>query len=66
MSDLIVKAAVKDALSDHNVSADFYDALNEEVERICVLNDSYGGVGKSSMTPCSYYTILTTSPSSLL
>jgi len=26
MSDLIVKAAVKDALSDHNVSADFYDA----------------------------------------
>ena len=24
MSDLIVKAAVKDALSDHNVSADFY------------------------------------------
>ena len=31
MSDLIVKAAVKDALSDHNVSADLYDALNEEV-----------------------------------
>ena len=29
--DLIVKAAVKDALSEHNVSADFYDALNEEV-----------------------------------
>jgi hypothetical protein len=26
MSDLIVKAAVKDALSDNNISADFYDA----------------------------------------
>ena len=34
MSDLIVKAAVKDALSDHNVSADFYDALNEEVAEL--------------------------------
>ena len=31
MSDLIVKSAVKEALSDHNVSADFYDSLNEEV-----------------------------------
>ena len=31
MSDLIVKAAVKDALSDHNVSAEFYAALSEEV-----------------------------------
>ena len=31
MSDLIVKAAVKDALSDQNVSADFYEALGEEV-----------------------------------
>jgi histone H3/H4 len=31
MSDLIVKAAVKDALSEQNVSADFYDALDEEV-----------------------------------
>lgn len=31
MTDLIVKAAVKDALSEHNVSADFYDALDEEV-----------------------------------
>ncbi|MBX0298100.1 DUF1931 domain-containing protein [Haloarcula nitratireducens] len=28
---LIVKAAVKDALSEHNVSADFYEALDEEV-----------------------------------
>jgi len=34
MSDLIVKAAVKDALSDHNVSADFYDALNEEAAEL--------------------------------
>lgn len=31
MTDLIVKAAVKDALDDKNVSADFYDALNDEV-----------------------------------
>ena len=31
MTDLIVKAAVKDALGDMNVSADFYDALNDEV-----------------------------------
>jgi|GEM_PF-248600 histone H3/H4 len=34
MSDLIVKAVVKDVLSDHNVSADFYDALNEEVTEL--------------------------------
>lgn len=34
MSDLIVKAAVKDALSEQNVSADFYDALNEEVSEL--------------------------------
>ena len=34
MSDLIVKAAVKDALSDNNVSAEFYDALNEEVAEL--------------------------------
>ena len=31
MTDLIVKAAVKDALDDKNVSADFYDALNDQV-----------------------------------
>ena len=31
MTDLIVKSAVKDALSDQNISADFYDALDEEV-----------------------------------
>ena len=34
MSDLIVKATVKDALSEQNVSADFYDALNEEVSEL--------------------------------
>lgn len=31
MADLIVKAAVKEALEDQNVAADFYEALNEEV-----------------------------------
>ncbi|MBX0297410.1 DUF1931 domain-containing protein [Haloarcula nitratireducens] len=31
---LIVKAAVKDALSEHNVSADFYEALDEEVAEL--------------------------------
>ena len=34
MSDLIVKAAVKDALSDNNVSAEFYGALDEEVAEL--------------------------------
>lgn len=34
MSDLIVKAAIKDALDDKNVAADFYDALDEEVEEL--------------------------------
>lgn len=34
MTDLIVKANVKEALDDNNVSADFYDALNEEVEAL--------------------------------
>ncbi|WP_181692160.1 DUF1931 domain-containing protein [Natronomonas sp. LN261] len=32
MADLIVKAAVKEALDDMNVASDFYDALDEEVE----------------------------------
>jgi len=31
MADLIVKAAVKEALANQNVSSDFYDALDEEV-----------------------------------
>lgn len=31
MADLIVKAAVKEALTDKNVSSDFYDALDDEV-----------------------------------
>lgn len=34
MSDLIVKSAVKEALEGHNVSSDFYDALDDEVEEI--------------------------------
>ncbi|NHN60417.1 MULTISPECIES: DUF1931 family protein [Halorussus] len=34
MADLIVKAAVKDALDDKNVASDFYDALDERVEEL--------------------------------
>ena len=34
MSGLIVKSAVKDALDDINVSADFYEALNNEVAEL--------------------------------
>ena len=34
MTSLIVKAAVKDELSDMNVSADFYDALDEDVSEL--------------------------------
>ena len=34
MTDLIVKAAVKEALNDHNVAADFYDALDAEVAEL--------------------------------
>jgi histone H3/H4 len=34
MADLIVKSAVKEALEGQNVSADFYDALDAEVEEL--------------------------------
>lgn len=34
MADLIVKSGVKEALADHNVSADLYDALDEEVAEL--------------------------------
>ncbi|EMA17287.1 hypothetical protein [Haloarcula marismortui] len=34
MADLVVKAAVKEELSDMNVASDFYDALDEEVEEL--------------------------------
>lgn len=34
MTDLIVKAGVKDALENYNVSADFYDALDQEVAEL--------------------------------
>lgn len=32
MADLVVKAAVKEALDEMNVAADFYVALDEEVD----------------------------------
>jgi histone H3/H4 len=34
MADLIVKSAVKDALDDNNVSADFYEVLDDEVAEL--------------------------------
>ena len=34
MADLIVKAAVKEALNDKNVASDFYEALDEEVDEL--------------------------------
>lgn len=34
MANLVVKAAVKDALDDKNVASDFYEALDEEVEEL--------------------------------
>lgn len=34
MADLIVKAAVKESLSGVNIAADFYDALDEEVQEL--------------------------------
>lgn len=34
MADLIVKSAVKDALTDQNVSAGFYDPLDAEVAEL--------------------------------
>ena len=34
MADLIVKAAVKEALDDKNVASYFYDALDEEVSEL--------------------------------
>ena len=34
MANLIVKAAVQDELEQMNVSADFYDALDEDVSEL--------------------------------
>jgi histone H3/H4 len=34
MADLVVKSSVKEALDDQNVSADFYEALDEEVAEL--------------------------------
>ncbi|WP_232686962.1 DUF1931 family protein [Halobacterium zhouii] len=40
MADLIVKAAVKEALDDKNVASDFYEALDDKVEDL--LDDAAG------------------------
>ncbi len=34
MADLIVKAAVKEELGEHNVASDFYQALDDEVSEL--------------------------------
>lgn len=34
MTNLIVKSAVKDALGENNVSAQFYEALDDEVAEL--------------------------------
>ena len=34
MPDLVVQSNVKDQLEDMNVAADFYDALDEEVDQL--------------------------------
>ena len=34
MTDLIVKSGVKEALENYNVSADFYDAFDQEVAEL--------------------------------
>ncbi|MFC4553585.1 MULTISPECIES: DUF1931 domain-containing protein [Halorussus] len=34
MTDLIVKAAVKNAVEGKNVSSDFYDALDDRIENL--------------------------------
>jgi histone H3/H4 len=45
MADLIVKAAVKEALDDMNVSSDFYDALDAEVGEL--LDDAARRAGEN-------------------
>ena len=34
MADLIVKSAVKDAVDENNVSAEFYEALDDEIAEL--------------------------------
>ena len=34
MAEFIVQSAVKEQLTNHNVAADFYDALDDEVEAL--------------------------------
>lgn len=53
MADLIVKAAVKDALDDKNVSGDLYDALDKEVDEL--LADAAERAeknGRKTVQPC--------------
>lgn len=51
MSDLIVKSAVKDAV-DGNVAADFYDALDAEVEELLADAERRAGEnGRSTVQP---------------
>lgn len=34
MTDLVVKTGVREALDDHQISADFFEALDGEVEEL--------------------------------
>ena len=34
MTDLIIKSGVKEALAGHSASADFYEAVNDEVAEL--------------------------------
>lgn len=34
MADLVVKNALKEAVDEHNVATDFYDALDEQVAEL--------------------------------
>lgn len=52
MVDLIVKSAVKDEIEEKNVSADFYDALDERVEELVSDAESRAGAnGRRTVQP---------------
>ena len=34
MTELIIKSGVRDTLDNHPISSDFYEALDEEVEKL--------------------------------
>lgn len=52
MADLVVKAAVKEALPDNNVASDFYEALDEEVEELLEeAADRADGNGRVTVEP---------------